>query len=84
MLQAAGVSTVGLRGELRVRGLVGVWIWAMRAFARDQTEDLAPTMAALDKALSRANAAAAWLAGERAVTASGDESMADEAAGEEG
>jgi ubiquinone biosynthesis protein COQ9 len=78
MLQAAGVSTFGLRGELRVRGLIAVWIWAMRAFTRDETEDLAPTMAALDKALSRADAAAAWLGGERVVKAGGDEPMADE------
>ncbi len=65
MLQAAGVSTAGLRGELRVRGLVAVWLWAMRAFDQDATEDLAPTMAALDTALQRAHAAAGWLAGER-------------------
>lgn len=79
MLQAAGVSTAGLRGELRVRGLIGVWICTMRAFARDETEDLAPTMAALDKALSRAHRAAAWLGGGRAVAAGEDEPMADEA-----
>lgn len=78
MLQAAGVSTAGPRGELRVRGLIGVWIWAMRAFARDETDDLAPTMAALDKALSRAHAAAAWLGGERTLAAGGDEAMMDE------
>lgn len=80
MLQAAGVSTAGFRGELRVRGLIAVWLWAFRAFERDETEDLAPTMAALDTALSRAHAAAAWLAGERAAVAPGDEAVADEAA----
>jgi AcrR family transcriptional regulator len=26
-LEAAGISTRGLRGELRVRGLVAVWLW---------------------------------------------------------
>jgi AcrR family transcriptional regulator len=79
MLQAAGVSTAGLRGRLRVRGLVAVWIWSMRAFARDETDDLAPTMAALDTALRRVHAAAACLSGERAAASDADESMADEA-----
>jgi AcrR family transcriptional regulator len=65
MLQAAGISTTGFRGELRVRGMVAVWLWALRAFERDSTEDLAPTMAALDTALQRVHAAAGWLAGER-------------------
>jgi ubiquinone biosynthesis protein COQ9 len=79
MLHAAGCSTAGLRGELRVRGLVAVWLWASRAFERDATEDLAPTMAALDTALRRACSAAAWLAGERGTGAAepaGDEPIA--------
>lgn len=85
MLQAAGISTAGLRGELRVRGLVGVWLWALRAFERDATDDLAPTMAALDTALTRLHTAGAWLAGERQSAAAepeADASMADEADGE--
>jgi ubiquinone biosynthesis protein COQ9 len=77
MLQAAGVSTAGVRGELRVRGLIAVWLWAVRAFERDDTEDLAPTMAALDTALGRAHAAAAWLSGEKPAV---DEAMSDPAA----
>jgi hypothetical protein len=85
MLQAAGISTTGVRGELRVRGMVGVWLWALRAFERDATDDLAPTMAALDTALTRVHAAGAWLAGERKSTAAepdADASMADDAGGE--
>jgi ubiquinone biosynthesis protein COQ9 len=82
MLQAAGISTAGLRGELRVRGLVAVWLWTLRAFDRDTTDDLAPTMAALDTALQRAHAAAGWLTGERKVATAepeADASMADDA-----
>jgi AcrR family transcriptional regulator len=82
MLQASGISTVGLRGELRVRGLVAVWLWALRAFERDATDDLAPTMAALDTALRRVHSAAAWLGGEGRAAATepgGDASMADDA-----
>jgi len=62
ILGAAGVGTSGLTGKLRVKGLTAVWVWTLRAWQRDQTEDLAPTMAALDTALARAERAAGWLA----------------------
>ena len=67
MLQTAGASTTGLTGELRVKGTLAVWLWAMRAWERDESEDLTATMAALDTALSRAEQAAGWLAGQPAV-----------------
>jgi AcrR family transcriptional regulator len=82
MLQAAGVSTGGLRGALSVQGLLAVWVWVLRVFERDETEDLAPTMAALDKALGQAHSVASWLAGDRAATGYGDKSMGDEALGD--
>ncbi len=63
MLEAAGVSTAGLRGELRVRGLVAVWVWTLRAWERDESADLSGTMAALDAALRRAERLAGWLGG---------------------
>lgn len=63
MLEAAGVGTHGLRGALRVRGLVAVWLWTLRAWEGDETADLSVTMAALDAALRRAERAAAWLSG---------------------
>ncbi len=61
MLQAAGLSTRGLRGEMRVKGMVAVWLWTMRAWRTDETEDLSATMAALDAALRRAEQAAEFL-----------------------
>jgi ubiquinone biosynthesis protein COQ9 len=61
ILEAAGVSTSGLRGRLRVRGLFGVWLWTVRAWQRDHSADLAGTMAALDQALRRAERAVQWL-----------------------
>jgi hypothetical protein len=67
MLEAAGVSTAGLRGALRVRGLMAVWLWALRAWERDESADLSGTMAALDTALRRAETAAAWLGTHRAT-----------------
>jgi ubiquinone biosynthesis protein COQ9 len=65
MLQASGQSTSGIRGALRVRGLVAVWLWALRTFERDETEDLSSTMAVLDTALGRAHEAARWISGDR-------------------
>ena len=64
MLEAAGVSTAGPRGRLRVRGLLGVWLWAVHAWQSDETADLAKTMSALDQALDRAERLAAWLGGD--------------------
>jgi ubiquinone biosynthesis protein COQ9 len=61
MLDAAGVGARGIRGELRVKGLMAVWLWTMRAWQADDSEDLAATMAALDTALRRAEQAAEWL-----------------------
>jgi hypothetical protein len=61
MLEASGIRTEGFRGELRVKGLLAVWLWAIRAWRTDQTEHLDVTMAALDKALSRAEQMADFL-----------------------
>ncbi|MBV9777715.1 MAG: TetR family transcriptional regulator [Acetobacteraceae bacterium] len=65
LLEAAGVSTAGLRGELRAQGLYAVWLWAVRAWQNDETDDLSATMSAVDTALQRAGRLAEWL-GERA------------------
>ena len=55
MLDGAGIDASGLRGLLRVNGLVGVWLYTLRAWQRDESPDLAGTMAALDRALDRAS-----------------------------
>jgi ubiquinone biosynthesis protein COQ9 len=60
MLEAAGVSTTGLRGKLRIRGLTGIWLWAVRAWQADDTADISKTMSALDSALQRAEQLAGW------------------------
>ncbi|HUC18446.1 MAG TPA: TetR family transcriptional regulator [Acetobacteraceae bacterium] len=89
ILGAAGVGTSGIAGRLRVKGLTAVWIWTLRAWQRDQTADLAPTMAALDAALRRAERAAGWLssmpfAGPAPKTAVADEpAPKEEGEGEE-
>lgn len=54
MLTAAGVSPDGLLGCLRVQGMKVVLACALRAWVDDDSADLAKTMAALDRALERA------------------------------
>lgn len=59
LLEGAGVDATGLRGGLRKRGLLLVWACGLQAWARDESEDLSATMAAVDKALARAEGLAA-------------------------
>ena len=61
MLEAASVDTAGLAGLARTEGLTAVWLATLRAWARDETVDLGPTMAALDRALDRAEQVARTL-----------------------
>ena len=72
LLEAAGVGGYGLRGELRARALLGVWLWTVRAWRTDESADLTATMAALDDALRRAEQVAEWFGdkGEDRVDAS--------------
>lgn len=53
-LEAAGLSSAGLGGLVRVQGLMLVYADAVRVWLRDDTADMAKTMAALDKGLRRA------------------------------
>ncbi len=65
MLDAAGVSAAGLRGQLRVNGLLAVWLWGIRAWREDESTDLSGTMTAVDTALDRAGQAARWIGDDR-------------------
>jgi len=60
MLEGAGVSSAGLRGALRAKGLTAVWLFALRAWEHDASPDLSATMAALDRALGQAERVAEW------------------------
>lgn len=61
MLEAAGISAGGLIGLLRVKGVAMVYLEALRVWLGDDSEDRAKTMAALDRALRRADGWAAML-----------------------
>ena len=61
MLEAAGISAAGLAGLMRVKGLSAVYMQGLRAWFRDDSPDKAKTMAALDRALGRADRLAGWV-----------------------
>lgn len=60
LLGAAGISAEGLIGFARVQGLKAVMACALRAWMSDDGADMGKTMAALDKALARAERLAAF------------------------
>ena len=68
MLEGAGIAAHGPRGRLRRKGLLAVWLMALRAWRDDTSEDLSSTMAALDRALGQAERLDGWLAGRRAAS----------------
>lgn len=51
MLETAGISTGGLGGAVAVKLTTAAYIMTLRVWLRDETPDLAPTMAALDRRL---------------------------------
>jgi AcrR family transcriptional regulator len=53
MLAAAGINASGPRGVLRAQGLALLFGSVLRTWVRDEDSGLAPTMAALDRALGR-------------------------------
>jgi AcrR family transcriptional regulator len=53
-LEAAGISASGLKGALRLKGLLAIYMAGLRAFANDESEDLSKTMAEIDKRLGQA------------------------------
>ena len=63
MLEAAGFSTTGLRGLVRIEGLTLVYLQTLRVWLRDDSEDMAKTMASLDKQLRRADTLVGRFAG---------------------
>lgn len=54
VLETAGISSSGLRGLIRIQGLAAIYLYSFKKFLDDDSADHARTMAALDKALRRA------------------------------
>ncbi|MCI0752992.1 TetR family transcriptional regulator [Teichococcus vastitatis] len=61
MLEGARINACGPAGMLRVHGLSAVWIATLRAWEQDDSVDLGTTMAALDRALDKAERVARTL-----------------------
>ncbi len=53
MLEAAEIPTGGVRGAIAVKLAAAAYLSAMRVWQRDNSQDLARTMAALDARLRR-------------------------------
>lgn len=53
MLEGARIGSGGLRGAVRTKGLAGVYLATVRVWLRDDSADMAKTMAALDGFLRR-------------------------------
>lgn len=58
MLEAAQLSSPGIIGSLKTKGLSLVYLTTLRIWLKDDTPDMSKTMAALDKNLRRADQAA--------------------------
>ncbi len=57
MLETAGLDAGGLRGQVRTQGLTLIYLATLRTWLRDDSLDLAKTMAALDGYLRRVEGA---------------------------
>lgn len=65
MLVAAGVQNDGLSGRLRRAGLGLIYLDALRVWLKDESADLAKTMAALDRRLRQAEGLLRLVPGRR-------------------
>ncbi len=54
MLECAGINSGGVFGLVRAKGLVAIYLATLKVWLDDESEDLGPTMAALDKRLAGA------------------------------
>ncbi|HEX9790483.1 MAG TPA: hypothetical protein VGA60_07460 [Kiloniellales bacterium] len=61
MLEVAGFSTSGVRGALRIKALGAAYLATLRVWLGDESPDMGPTMAALDRHLGRLDKAAKCL-----------------------
>jgi AcrR family transcriptional regulator len=54
LLEAAGISSAGIGGLVRIKGLAAIYLATLRRWLDDDSEDKAATMATLDRLLRRA------------------------------
>jgi len=73
MLEAAGLDSSGAGGRLRAKGLALIHADVMRTWLKDDSEDMAATMAALDTRLAQADRAMSALCRFTAPRGSGQQ-----------
>ena len=61
MLEAAGIESSGIKGAMTALGLIGVYLYTLKAWMDDDSDDQSRTMVALDKALGRAETLAGFI-----------------------
>lgn len=54
MLDAAGATTAGASGTMKIAALTAIYLYVLRVWIGDESPDMARTMAALDKCLGKA------------------------------
>lgn len=74
MMEAANMSSSGVRGQLRIKGLALIYLAVLRTWFNDDSEDMARTMASLDRQLHRAERLLGILRGPRRTPDSGNNS----------
>ena len=78
MLEAAGIGSAGPAGRVRVKGLTLLYASTVPAWLRDDSADLAGTMAALDRRLARIEGLARTLWGQRGRAEDAEDAVAPE------
>lgn len=68
-LETAGMSASGIKGAIRLKGLLAIYLAGLRAFATDESEDLSKTMAEIDKRLGQAERVSGMLQRRRPAAA---------------
>ena len=69
MLQAAGIPTRGVSGELRVKGLVAVWLWTIRAWRATTARTCRPRWRrSTPRCAAPSRRPSGWAGGARAET----------------
>ena len=53
MLEVADLASDRCKGVIRVNGLIGIYLATLRVWLKDDSDDMAKTMAALDRRLRR-------------------------------
>ena len=65
MLESARISSSGMKGLIRTKGLAAIYLATLRVWLKDDSPDMAKTMASLDGYLRRVEGVAGRLAGRR-------------------